>query len=380
MLKKFDDPVYIMKPVLPNYDEYCIRIKELWEHRILSNYGFNVQKLEKKINEFLRIKNTIVVNNGTIALMIALKALQIKGDVIVTPFTSPATTNILYWMGIKPIFCDIDINTFNIDPNKIEDSITENTTAILAVHLYGVPCDVYRIQNIAKKYNLKVVYDAAHCFNIEVNQQPICNFGDISTISFHATKVYHTIEGGCIICDDDMVSTVRFLVDLGRNKKDEIFLPGINGKMGELDAIIGIMNLDTIDKDIKNRELLFKIYENTLKDIDGIRVGCQKPYYVNEWKHNYSYCPIIVDEDKFGINREILKGKLEVYNVFARRYFYPLCNEYYFYKNYYLDEYDLIVAKKVSNDILCLPLFSEMTLESVIHICNIIKEIKSENS
>lgn len=317
------------------------------------------------------VKYISVFTNGTLPLITALQALRITGEVITTPYSFVATTHALWWNGIKPVFVDIDPQTLNLDPNKIERAITPKTTAIMPVHVYGNPCDIERIQAIADKYGLKVIYDAAHAFGVRINGESILNNGDMSTLSFHATKTYNTIEGGALICKDAKTKQrIDYLKNFGFAGETEVVAPGINAKMDEVRAAYGLLNLKYVDKAIDNRKIIAQTYREGLKQIKGI--SCL--HDIEGVRHNYSYFPIFVDEKEYGLTRDELYQKLKDNNILGRRYFYPLISDFSTYRE--LDSANptnLPVANKVAEQVICLPIYDNLELVDVERVINVIK-------
>jgi dTDP-4-amino-4,6-dideoxygalactose transaminase len=370
-MQPFDKPIYVTRPLLPNLEKVNKKLEEIWKSQWLTNNGHQHQLLEEKLKEVLKVPYLSLFNNGTIALITAIYSLRLSGEVITTPFTFPATPHALAWNGIKPIFCDIDKNTMNIDANKIEKLITPKTTAILGVHVFGTPCDVVKIQEIADRYGLKVLYDAAHAFNTEVDGVGIGNFGDISMFSFHSTKLFHTIEGGCLTFNDkNLKPRIDLLKNFGIKNEEEVVMPGINGKMNEIQAAIGLICLDYLEEERKKRANIIKTYKDNLKDVEGIHF-----YNINaNTNQSYQYFVIKINKEKFGISRDEVHLKLKEFNVFTRKYFYPLCSDYTCYsQNLSSGKKNLPVAKKVVEEVLCLPLYGELKVDDVEKICNILK-------
>lgn len=360
--KPFKNPVYITRPLLPDLNLVQEKLKEIWDSQWLTNYGKQHQLLEKKIQDYLKVPNVSLFSSGTLALTIAVKALHLSGEVITTPFTFPATPHTLVWNNIKPIFCDIDPITMNIDSYKIESMITDKTTGILAVHIFGMPCNILKIQEVADNYRLKVVYDAAHAFGL----RDIGNYGDISMFSFHATKLFHTVEGGALTYRDGNLKTrIEILKNFGIKNEEEVVEVGINGKMNEIQAVIGLMVLDLVEEEKKKRKNLFNTYIDCLKNVNGIKL----PVLGN----SYQYFVIRVNEKIFGMSRDYVHNELRRYNVITRKYFYPLCSEYNCYK--YLHSSNLPNAHKVAKEVLCLPFYGGLSINDVEKICDIIKEI-----
>ena len=311
--------------------------------------------------EYLKVPYISLFTNGTLPLMCALQALRITGEVITTPYSFVATTHSLWWNGIKPVFVDIDPETCNIDPDKIEAAITPKTTAIMPVHVYGKPCDTERIQEIADKYGLKVIYDAAHAFGVEVNGQSILNAGDISTLSFHATKVYNTVEGGALICHDEQTKKrIDYLKNFGFAGETTVIAPGINGKMDEVRSAYGLLNLMQVDTAIEARHQVAIKYREALHGVKGIRVMEDMPGV----RHNYSYFPIFIDAEAYGMTRDELYFKMKENNVLGRRYFYPLISEFSTYRGLESARPEnLPVAHRIADSVICLPMYHSLTEE-----------------
>ena len=357
--------IFVTKPSLPPLEEFIPYLEQIWDNKILTNNGPFHKQLEDALCNYLGVPYISLVSNCTIGLIIALKALDIKGEVITTPYSYVATAHSLSWNKIKPIFVDIDQNTLNLDPKKIEAAITTNTSAIMPVHVYGNPCDVDMIEVIAKKNNLKVIYDAAHAFGVKCHCGSILKHGDLSVLSFHATKVFNTFEGGAIISQDKKTKDyVDQIINFGITGETVVEQIGINGKMSEFNAALGLLQLKQIDIDIKNRQQIYEVYREGLKDITGINYFT----YSNMEKGNYSYFPIFV-EDNYPLTRDQLYYKLKENNINGRRYFYPLITKHQMYQN----KTDFINAKKVSNQVICLPIYSNLKSEDIKLIIDIIK-------
>lgn len=353
-------PIYVAKPTLPPLQDFVDRLSTIWESVILTNSGFYANKLEEELKKYLKTENLSITDNGTIAIMIAIRALRLSGSIITTPFTFPATISAIEWCGLKPIFCDIDLSTGNIDSSKIEKLIQNDTTAIVPVHVFGVPCDVYSIEKIALKYGLKVIYDAAHTFGVEIDGKALASFGDISTMSFHATKLFYTAEGGAIISNSKDVDTrIKLLRNFGINSPEEVLMSGINGKMSELNAALGTLVLDKIDIEIKKRKDLFYLYKERLSDIPNIETP-SIPKNVTKW--NYQYFFIRTCE------RDALVSHLAEKGIFARKYFYPICSGY----SGQVTNIENAVA--LSNVSMVLPLYGSLEENDVNEICNIIHD------
>ena len=351
--------ITVTSPLLPSLEELMPYLQDIWNRKWLTNNGHYHQELEKALCEYLKVPYISLFTNGTLPLMCALQALRITGEVITTPYSFVATTHSLWWNGIKPVFVDIDPETCNIDPDKIEAAITPKTTAIMPVHVYGKPCDTKRIQEIADKYGLKVIYDAAHAFGVEVNGQSILNAGDISTLSFHATKVYNTVEGGALICHDEQTKKrIDYLKNFGFAGETTVIAPGINGKMDEVRSAYGLLNLMQVDTAIEARHQVAIKYREALHGVKGIRVMED----MQGVRHNYSYFPIFIDAEAYGMTRDELYFKMKENNVLGRRYFYPLISEFSTYRGLESARPEnLPVAHKIANSVICLPMYHSLT-------------------
>lgn len=358
-----ENVVTVTSPLLPSLDDFIPYLEDIWDRKWLTNNGHYHQKLEQALCEYLKVPYISLFTNGTLPLLCALQALRITGEVITTPYSFVATTHSLWWNGIKPVFVDIDPETCNIDPEKIEDAITPRTTAIMPVHVYGKPCDTDRIQAIADKYGLKVIYDAAHAFGVKVNGESILNAGDISTLSFHATKVYNTIEGGALVCHDEKTKKrIDYLKNFGFAGETEIVAPGINGKIDEIRSAYGLLNLKQVDTAIEARHQIAIKYRKVLRNVNGLHVMEDIPGV----RHNYSYFPIFVDAEKYGMTRDELYFKMKEQNVFGRRYFYPLISEFSTYRGLDSARLDnLPVAHKIANSVICLPMYAGLSEDDI---------------
>lgn len=362
--------ITVTSPLLPNLDDFNTMLKEIWNSKWITNNGSFHKQLEKELAEYLKVPYISLFTNGTLPLITALQAMRITGEVITTPYSFVATTHSLWWNGIKPVFVDIDPATGNIDPDKIEAAITPKTTAIMPVHVYGKPCDTKRIQNIADKYGLKVIYDAAHAFGVEVNGESILNAGDMSTLSFHATKVYNTIEGGALVMHDEKTKRrIDYLKNFGFAGETEVVAPGINSKMDEIRAAYGLLNLRLVDACIEARHQAAIRYREALRNVEGITFMDDMPGV----KHNYSYFPIFVDAEKYGMTRDELYFKMKDKNVLGRRYFYPLISEFTTYRGLPSANPDnLPNALKMANSVICLPMHHELSEEHINRIVDLI--------
>ncbi|MBR2881142.1 MAG: DegT/DnrJ/EryC1/StrS family aminotransferase [Prevotella sp.] len=351
--------ITVTAPLLPNLDEFNELLKEIWESKWITNNGSFHRQLETELAKYLKVPYVSLFTNGTLPLITALQALRISGEVITTPYSFVATTHSLWWNGIKPVFVDIEPSTGNIDPTKIEAAITPKTTAIMPVHVYGKPCDVDAIQAIADKYGLKVIYDAAHAFGVEVNGKSILEAGDMSTLSFHATKVYNTIEGGAMVMHDEKTKKrIDYLKNFGFAGETEVIAPGINSKMDEMRAAYGILNLRQVDDAIEARHQVAIKYREALRPVEGITFWDDMPSV----KHNYSYFPIFVDAEKYGMTRDELYFKMKEQNVLGRRYFYPLISEFSTYRGLpSAGKENLPQAHKMADSVICLPMHHELS-------------------
>jgi dTDP-4-amino-4,6-dideoxygalactose transaminase len=362
-------PMYVTKPYLPPLEEFMPYLEKIWESRILTNGGPFHQQLESALCEYLGVEHIALFTNATIALVTALQALRITGEVITTPYSFVATSHSLLWNGIKPVFVDIDPNTLNLDPAKIEAAITPQTTAIMPVHCYGHPCDVDAIQKIADNYNLKIIYDAAHAFGVKDTGGSILRHGDLSVLSFHATKVFNTFEGGAIICPDSKTKTrLDQLKNFGHVGETAVVAPGINGKMSEFNAALGLLQLKYLDKAVKRRQEIDAAYRHQLKNIKGIRCLGNS----GEEIANYSYFPILV-EAGYPIGRDDLYQMLKDNGIHPRRYFYPLISNFPMYRGLpSAHEGNLLAATVAAQQVLCLPIYPDLDMPVVDEITRFI--------
>ncbi len=367
-----DKPIYVTSPLLPSLEDFTFLLKEIWESKMLTNNGNFHQKLEEELAKYLKVPYLSLFTNGTLPLITALQAMRITGEVITTPFSFVATTHSLWWNGIKPVFVDIEPETCNLDPSKIEAAITPRTTAIMPVHVYGKPCKTKEIQEIANKYGLKVIYDAAHAFGVEINEESILNFGDMATLSFHATKVYNTLEGGALVVHDEQTKKrIDYLKNFGFASETEVVAPGINSKVDEVRAAYGLLNLKQVDHAISSRRKVAIRYRDELQDIKGITFFNDIPGV----RHNYSYFPIFINAEEYGMTRDELYFKMKEHNVFGRRYFYPLISTFSTYRG--LDSANpdnLPIATQMSNNVICLPMHHALSENEVEYILQIIKK------
>jgi dTDP-4-amino-4,6-dideoxygalactose transaminase len=351
-------PIYVTQPVLPPLEEFLPYLQEIWDNKILTNGGPFHQQLEKALCDYLGVKHLALFSNGTLGLVTALQALRVTGEVITTPYSFVATAHSLLWNGIKPVFADVHPDTLNIDPQKIEAAITPQTTAIMPVHCYGHPCDVEAIQKIADNYNLRVIYDAAHAFGVQDEGGSILRHGDLSVLSFHATKVFNTFEGGAIVCPDAKTKQrIDHLKNFGFVDETTVVAPGINGKMSEINAAFGMLQLKHVDAALSRRKSIDAAYREALRDIPGIH--CVQD--TGEKVANHSYFPILV-EGNYLISRDALYQKLRDNNIYARRYFYPLISEFPMYRGMASANRDnLPVASNAAQKVLCLPIYPALT-------------------
>lgn len=357
---------------MPLYEEYCREIASIWDNHYLTNVGPKHQALQAQLKEFWKAEYVELFVNGHLSLEIAIKALELSGEVITTPYTFASSTHALVANGLTPVFCDIKASDFTIDEDKIEALITEKTSAILAVHVYGQPCNVKRLEEIAKKHHLKLIFDAAHAFGVEVDGRPVSDFGDVSMFSFHATKVFHTIEGGALVIrDEEVAKKVRALRNFGIEGPESVPMVGTNAKMNEFAAAMGICNLRHHEENMRKRSDAFAGYSEGLEGIPGIR---KFEYVSTDFSRNYAYYPIIVDEKACGISRDTLQAELEKQNIYTRKYFYPLTSDFACYQGMGLTA-DVPVAHNTSDRVLCLPMYAELGRETVDEICGAIREI-----
>lgn len=362
--------ITVTSPLLPNLEEFHALLKEIWDSKWVTNNGSFHKQLEKELAEYLKVPYISLFTNGTLPLLTALQALRITGEVITTPYSFVATTHSIWWNGCKPVFVDIDPATGNMNPDKIEAAITNKTTAIMPVHVYGKPCDTKRIKEIADKYGLKVIYDAAHAFGVEVNGESVLTAGDMSTLSFHATKVYNTLEGGALVMHDaETKKRVDYLKNFGFAGETEVVAPGINSKVDEVRAAYGILNLRQVDAAIEARHQVAVKYREALRPIEGITSMDDMPGV----KHNYSYFPIFIDAEKYGMTRDELYEKMRSHNVLGRRYFYPLISTFSTYRG--LESAapkNLPNAHKMADSVICLPMHHELSAEDIHRVLELI--------
>lgn len=355
--------ITVTSPLLPNLDEFNELLKQIWESKWITNNGSFHKQLEKELAEYLGVPFISLFTNGTLPLLTALQALRVTGEVITTPYSFVATTHCIWWSGCKPVFVDIDLTTGNLDPDRIEAAITPNTTAIMPIHVYGKPCNTKNIQEIADKYGLKVIYDAAHAFGVKVDGKSILNEGDMSTLSFHATKVYNTLEGGALVVHDEVTKKrIDYLKNFGFAGETEVVAPGINSKVDEVRAAYGILNLRQVDAAIEARHQVAIKYREALRSVEGITF-MDDMFGVH---HNYSYFPIFIDAEQYGTTRDELYAKMKVANVLGRRYFYPLISEFSTYRGLASAARDnLLNAHKMADSVICIPMHHILSDEDI---------------
>lgn len=355
--------ITVTSPLLPNLDEFHELLKQIWDSKWITNNGSFHKQLEKELAAYLKVPYVSLFTNGTLPLITALQALRITGEVITTPYSFVATTHSLWWNGIKPVFVDVDPKTGNLDPDKIEAAITPKTTAIMPVHVYGNPCDTKRIQKIADQYGLKVIYDSAHAFGVDVDGDSVLNAGDISTLSFHATKVYNTIEGGAMVMHDEkMKQRIDYLKNFGFANETTVVGPGINSKVDEMRAAYGILNLRQVDAAIEARHQVAIRYREALRDVEGVTFFDD----IKGVRHNYSYFPVFIDAKKYGMTRDELYVKMKEANVLGRRYFYPLISEFSTYRGLESARPEnLPNAHKMADTVICLPMHHALSEEDI---------------
>jgi dTDP-4-amino-4,6-dideoxygalactose transaminase len=372
-MRRFDKPLYVTRPFMPDMESFCAGLKEIWDSQWLTNNGRIVRRYRDKLAQYLGSGNVCLFANGTLALQIALQGMELSGEVITTPYTFVATTHALHWNKIRPVFVDIEPDFYTLDPEKVEAAITPWTTAILAVHIYGHPCRLDDLAGIARRHKLKLIYDAAHAFGVKVGGKSIARFGDLSMFSFHATKIYHSLEGG-MLCfrESGLRETFDYLKNFGFENEVEVVMPGTNAKMNEFQALMGEMLLTSIDSIIDKHRTLYERYRDGLRDIPGIRLV---PGLPESTDYNYAYMPVEIEEESFGISRDRLYEELKRYNIFTRRYFYPLITDLACYRSVVVKD-PLPVARKVASRILTLPIYEALTTEEVDGIVAVISGLQ----
>jgi dTDP-4-amino-4,6-dideoxygalactose transaminase len=365
--------IYVTRPLLPPLEEFIPYLEKIWESKWLANGGPFHQELESTLAEYLGVEHLALFANGTIALITALQSLRVAGEVITTPYSFVATAHSLLWNSITPVFVDIDPGTCNINPEKIEQAITSHTTAIMPVHCYGTPCDVERIQQIADTYDLKVIYDAAHAFGVKYKGESLLKHGDLSMLSFHATKVFNTFEGGALICPDAKTKQrIDYLKNFGHSGEVTVVAPGINGKMNEVQAAFGMLQLRHVDEAIRRRRAIDILYRELLLNVQGISLLKEQ----SDTIRNYSYFPIFVNTS-YPISRDALNQKLRDNNIYGRRYFYPLITEFPMYQGLpSANLKNLPIATDIASRVLCLPIYPNLSDEQIAEIVNVIASVK----
>ena len=363
--------ITVTSPLLPSLEEYTELLKDIWDRKWITNNGHYHKELEKELSDYLKVPYLSLFTNGTLPLITALQALRITGEVITTPYSFVATTHSIWWNGLKPVFVDVDPLTGNIDPDKIEEAITPQTTAIMPVHVYGNPCDTKRIQRIADTYGLKIIYDAAHAFGVTVDGRSILEHGDMSTLSFHATKVYNTVEGGALVVKDEATKKrIDHLKNFGFADETTVVAPGINSKMDEFRAAFGLLTLKMVDDAIEKRKKIVERYRKGLASVEGIRFFTD----MHGVKHNYAYFPVFIDENKYGINRDNLYDKMKEHNILGRRYFYPLISDFSMYKGLDSASPDKLPnARIMADQVICLPIHAELDEADVERVIKVIQ-------
>ena len=366
-----NDTITVTSPLLPDLEEFNDLLRQIWDSKWITNNGQFHQRLEKELAEYLGVPYISLFTNGTLPLLTALQALRITGEVITTPYSFVATTHSIWWNGCKPVFVDIDPKTGNMDPDKIEAAITPKTTAIMPVHVYGKPCDTKRIQEIADRYGLKVIYDAAHAFGVKVDGESVLNAGDLSTLSFHATKVFNTIEGGAMVMHDEATKKrIDYLKNFGFAGETTVVGPGINSKMDEMRSAYGLLNLRQVDAAIEARHKVAVRYRDALRSVKGISFFDDMPGV----RHNYSYFPVFVDAEEYGMTRDELYSKMKAANVLGRRYFYPLISEFSTYRGLESAKPEnLPNAHRMADSVVCLPMHHALSDEDRERVINCIK-------
>ncbi|MEG2612225.1 MAG: DegT/DnrJ/EryC1/StrS family aminotransferase [Alistipes sp.] len=364
-------PITVTSPLLPSLEEFIPILQDIWDRKWITNNGHYHQALEEALAEYLKVPYISLFTNGTLPLITALQALRVTGEVITTPYSFVATTHSIWWNGLKPVFVDVDPVTGNMNPDQIESAITPHTTAIMPVHVYGNPCDTERIQAIADTYGLKIIYDAAHAFGVELAGRSILESGDMSTLSFHATKVFNTIEGGALVCHDAQTKQrIDYLKNFGFAGETEIVAPGINSKMDELRAAYGLLNLRQVDAAIASRQRTALAYREALKNVAGIRCMSE----ISGVKYNYSYFPIFVDAAQYGMTRDELYAKMKESNVMGRRYFYPLISTFSTYRGLpSASAGNLPVAHAMAEQVICLPMYAGLSESDIERVVKTIK-------
>ena len=372
----FDKPILVTRPFLPSLDEFTEGVKGIWDNHWLTNNGPTVRRFTRELSNYYETDNLCLFNNGTLALQIGLQGMGISGEVITTPFTFVATSHALYWNKIRPVFVDIEPDYYTLNPEAVEAAITPWTSAILAVHVYGFPCRLNALADIARRHKLALIYDAAHAFGVTVGGRPISHFGDMNMFSFHATKLFHSIEGGMLTFrDSGLKQTFDYLKNFGFKNEVEVVMPGTNAKMNEMQALMGILVFKHLENLIESSRKIDATYRGCLKDVPGIKFP---PLLPADVKYNFAYQPIEIDKEEFGMSRDALYESLKEYNVFSRRYFYPLLCDFSCYRSIALKD-PLLTARQVSERILCLPVYPDLAVEDVVRICEVIAFLQKQS-
>ena len=372
MPEPFEKPIYVTRPFLPPLAEFTNGLQAIWNNEWLTNNGPVLQHFQKELCHYFNTDNLCLFNNGTLALQIALQGMQLSGEVITTPFTFVATTHALYWNKIRPVFVDIEPEHYTLDPARVEEAITPWTTAILAVHVYGYPCRLQELADIARRHKLLLLYDAAHAFGVTVDGKSIGHYGDLSMFSFHATKLFHSIEGGMLMFSDPaQMKVFDYLKNFGFDGETEVVMPGTNAKMNEFQALMGLQVLGHMEGIISRRREIDALYRTKLNKIPGIHIPDLPSAKV---KFNYSYFPVEIDAEQFGMERDQLYTALQRFNVFSRRYFYPLVPDFACYRNVSVKD-PLTKARNIARRILTLPIYDSLALQDVDRICEFIESI-----
>lgn len=375
----FPEPILVTRPVLPPLERLLPGLQDVWESQWLTNFGEQHVRLEERLCDFLGVRHLSLFNNGTIALLTACRVLELRGEVITTPFTFPATVHALRWCGVEPVFADVDPVTLTLDPGRVAEWVTSRTSGILAVHVYGTPCDVEGLGAVAAEHGLRVIYDAAHAFGVEMAGRGIASLGDISMFSFHATKIFQTAEGGALAtADPDLKSRIDLLRNFGLRNEWQVVAPGLNGKLSELHALLGLQVLDLVHEEIETRRILLHRYRERLREIEGLEMVEDRR---KETRSNHQYCVVRVDGARFGSTRDEVQHGLRRFNVFARRYFFPLCSDYPIYRDLpSANPVHLPHASRAAAEVLALPLYGAMSVETVDRICGMLAWLREESA
>jgi dTDP-4-amino-4,6-dideoxygalactose transaminase len=372
-MKPFDTPIYVTRPSLPPLQTFAAGLQEIWDSRWLTNHGPVLRRFELKLKGFLQAENLCMFTNGALALMVAMQGLRLTGEVITTPFTFVASTNAITQCGMQPIFADIALEDLTLDPDRVEALITPRTSAILAVHVFGIPCQLDRLGAIAERHGLALIYDAAHAFGMTVDGRSIANFGDVSMFSFHATKLYHTIEGGALTFGDQALAPVfDALCNHGLEPDGDVRLAGLNAKMSEIQALMGELMLDTLQASIAHGHRIDAAYRERLREVPGLSALSESPPDVQP---NYSFFPVLVDEAEFGMSSDALKAALLRYNVHVRRYFTPLISDMTAFRSSASSD-PLKNARRIGPQVMALPTYADLAIEDVHRVCDLIASIQ----